>query len=166
MKTCAAVLLCAFVFLACGEGRKPSAKPAEAALAAPAPRGLITNSAGVEPGYVLFSPLLSSTTYLIDNQGRVVHLWHSATSPGGDQILLADGSLLRLGRDRDFLHFRTGGVGGVIERLAWDGEALWLWNFASEQAVLHHDIELLPNGNVLALAWETKTPAEAARAGR
>jgi hypothetical protein len=32
--------------------------------------------------------------------------------------------------------------------------------------VLHHDLEPLPNGNVLALAWEVKTPAEAARAGR
>ena len=166
MKARAAVLVWLCVFLGCGEASKPAAKTAPAAPAAALQRGLITNTSGVESGYVLFSPLLSSTTYLIDNAGRVVHLWQSATSPGGDQILLADGSLLRLGRDRDFLHFRTGGVGGVIERLAWDGEALWSWRFASEQAVLHHDIELLPNGNVLALAWEAKTAAEAAQAGR
>ena len=27
------------------------------------------------PGYVLFSPLLSGTTYLVDTSGRVVHTW-------------------------------------------------------------------------------------------
>jgi hypothetical protein len=134
--------------------------------ASPRPRGLVRTSAAVSPGYVLFSPLLSNVTYLIDNRGRVVHTWHSITSPGGDQVLLDDGSLLRLGRDLDFLHFRTGGVGGWIERIGWDGEELWAWRFASERAVLHHDLEPLPNGNVLALAWEAKTPAEAAHAGR
>ena len=133
---------------------------------APKTRGLVKTSGAVSPGYVLFSPLLSNVTYLIDNAGRVVRTWQSVTSPGGDQVLLADGSLLRLGRDLDFLHFRTGGVGGWLERLAWDGTEEWAWQFASERAVLHHDIEPLPNGNVLALAWEAKTPAEAARAGR
>ena len=133
---------------------------------APAARGLVKKSPAVSPGYVLFSPLLSNVTYLIDNDGRVVHTWKTLTSPGGDQVLLDDGSLLRLGRDLDFLHFRTGGVGGWLERLAWDGSELWAWRFASERAVLHHALEPLPNGNVLALAWEVKTPAEAARAGR
>jgi hypothetical protein len=81
-------------------------------------------------------------------------------------VLLDDGSLLRLGRDLDFEHFRTGGVGGWLERLGWSGEELWAWQFASEAAVTHHDFEPLPNGNVLALAWEKKTPEEARRAGR
>ncbi|MFI5318593.1 MAG: aryl-sulfate sulfotransferase [Myxococcota bacterium] len=156
--------------LACGEARPPEAtQPAQAAAppaAEASARGLVKTSARASPGYVLFSPLLSNVTYLIDNEGRVVHLWKAVTSPGGDQILQADGSLLRLGRDLDFEHFRTGGVGGWIERLAWDGEELWAWNFASERAVLHHDIEPLPKGNVLALAWEAKTPTQAARAGR
>jgi len=133
----------------------------------PAPaRGLTKSATGVAPGYVLFSPLASNKTYLIDNAGRVVHQWQTLTSPGGDQVLLDDGSLLRLGRDVDFEHFRTGGVGGWLERLSWAGEELWAWQFASERAVLHHDFEPLPNGNVLALAWEAKSPAEAERAGR
>ncbi len=161
MKARAASLAIALAALACGG-------PVEAAEGSgvPAQRGLVRQSAAVSPGYVLFSPLLSNVTYLIDNAGRVVHTWTALTSPGGDQILLDDGSLLRLGRDLDFTHFRTGGVGGWIERLGWDGEELWAWNFASARAVLHHDIERLPNGNVLALAWEAKSPAEAARAGR
>jgi len=151
--------------LACGRSKEPEASAAPAPAEA-AQRGLTKSAAGVAPGYVLFSPLASNKTYLVDNAGRVVHQWQTLTSPGGDQVLLEDGSLLRLGRDLDFEHFRTGGVGGWLERLSWDGDELWAWQFASERAVLHHDFEPLPNGNVLALAWEAKTPEEAARAGR
>jgi hypothetical protein len=163
----AALFLCAAWALCSGEAGAADVEPRAAqAGGAPARRGLVAKRSGVSPGYVLFSPLLSNVTYLIDNDGRVVHTWRALTSPGGDQLLLDDGSLLRLGRDLDFLHFRTGGVGGWLERLAWDGEELWAWQYASERAVLHHDIEALPNGNVLALAWEARTPAQAARAGR
>ena len=35
-----------------------------------------------------------------------------------------------------------------------------------EERMLHHDIEPLPNGNILAIAWELKTPEEAQAAGR
>jgi len=162
----AAALFASLLAAACGDSREPAAKN-PAPTPAPAPvRGLVRNSGGVSPGFVLFSPLASNKIYLIDNRGRVVHLWQTLTSPAGDQVLQDDGSLLRVGRDLDFEHFRTGGVGGWLERLAWDGEELWAWQFASERAVLHHDFEPLPNGNVLALAWEVKSPEEAAHAGR
>jgi len=175
MKTGAALAMLVVLGTACGDSGargepepEPGAAPASSREASGPPqrRGLVRTSGAVSPGYVLFSPLLSNVTYLIDNQGLVVHTWKSVTSPGGDQVLLGDGSLLRLGRDLDFQHFRTGGVAGWLERLAFSGEELWAWQLASERAVLHHDLEPLPNGNVLALAWEAKTPAEAARAGR
>jgi hypothetical protein len=173
MKAGAALAVLVLLGFASGCGDSRAAAEPEAAHAhrpepadTPRKRGLVKTSRAVSPGYVLFSPLLSNVTYLIDNEGRVVHTWKSVSSPGGDQVLLGDGSLLRLGRDLDFQHFRTGGVGGWLERLAFSGEELWAWQFASERAVLHHDLEPLPNGNVLALAWEVKTPEQAARAGR
>ena len=169
MKACTVIVglaLCGAAVFGEASLSEPAMPAAKGAAAVPARRGLVKTTRAASPGYVLFSPLLSNVTYLIDNQGRAVHTWKAITSPGGDQILLADGSLLRLGRDLDFMHFRTGGVGGWIERLGWDGEEAWAWNFASERAVLHHDIEPLPNGNVLALAWEAKTPEQARLAGR
>ncbi len=162
MKSRTRPLLLALALVACGEAREPAAPSVEP----PEARGLLANGAGATPGYVLFNPLLSDTTYLIDNAGRVVHTWRSAYSPGGDQNLLDDGSLLRLGRDPELLSFKAGGVGGWIERLAWDGTVAWSWHFASEEAVLHHDVKPLPNGNLLALAWEVKTRQEALAAGR
>ena len=129
------------------------------------PRGLVASQPGVTPGYVLFSPALSPTVYLIDNQARVVHTWENEYT-GGSHYLLPNGNLLRTARDPNILHFRQGGVSGVIQEIAWDGNVVWEWKLGDEKRVLHHDIEPLANGNVLALAWEVKTREEAIAAGR
>ena len=80
--------------------------------------------------------------------------------------LLEDGSLLRTAQILDAPRFVGGGQFGRIERLSWDGEVLWSWELATEQRLLHHDLEMLPNGNVLAIAWDAKTPGQARTAGR
>ena len=59
------------------------------------PRGLVHSGEGVSPGYVLFSPLLSGTTHLVDNDGRVVHSWETPYAGGGGMYLLPNGNLLR-----------------------------------------------------------------------
>jgi hypothetical protein len=79
--------------------------------------------------------------------------------------LLDNGHLLRTGRHPE-IPFRGGGQGGRLQEFTWDGEQVWDWTVASEEALQHHDIEPLPNGNVLLIAWETKTFAEAVQAGR
>jgi hypothetical protein len=180
-------LALAIVSVACGEGGKtePAAeaeRPAPVATpevaerpgsprvpAAPPsrfPRGLVRKEPGVTPGYVLFNPLLSDTAYLVNNDGEVVHTWQTSTSPGAAMELLPNGNLLRAGRDPGQLGFRAGGTGGILQELEWDGNVVWEWRLSEKERVLHHDIEVLPNGNVLAIAWEVKSPAEARRAGR
>ncbi len=130
------------------------------------PRGLISHQPGVTPGYVLFNPLLSDTSYLVNNEGEVVHRWKSAYSPGCGLYLLPSGNLLRAGRDPERLGFRSGGTGGILEEIDWEGNIVWEWRLSDETRVQHHDIEPLPNGNVLVLAWEVKSKEEALRAGR
>jgi hypothetical protein len=129
------------------------------------PRGLITKEARVSPGYVLFGPILSDTVYLVDNDGRVVHTWETGYAGSGD-YLLPNGHLLRGGRDPKALHFRAGGVTGILQELDWDGNVVWEWKLSDEKRILHHDIEPLPNGNILAIAWEGKDRAEVLDAGR
>jgi hypothetical protein len=129
------------------------------------PRGLITREPGVAPGYVLFNPLLSDTTYLVNNDGEVVHTWTSRYSPGGGIYLLPNGNLLRPGRDPERLSFRSGGTGGILQEIDWEGNVRWEWRFSDETRVQHHDIEPLPNGNLLVLAWEGKSREEARSAG-
>ena len=117
-------------------------------------------------GYTLFSPSRSDTTYLVANDGRLVHSWTGATRPALSAYLLDDGSVLRTGRDDSNPTFSGGGSGGLIERIAWDGTVLWSTAFSTPTTLQHHDIEPMPNGNVLVAAWELRTHAEAIQAGR
>ncbi len=130
------------------------------------PRGLRLNSGGAEPGYVIYAPLLSDTTYLIDAQGIVVHTWKSDYSPSGTIYLMDNGNLLRGAREPKIEFFKGGGQGGRIQEFSWDGKLLWDWKYATTNHLLHHDIEPLPNGNILAIAWESRSAKEANRAGR
>jgi hypothetical protein len=129
------------------------------------PRGLLTNTNAATPGYVLFSPTESATIYLIANDGNVVHTWENEL--GGLSLYPeADGTMLRGIRDPTILHFRQGGVGGGVQELAWDGSIVWEWRLGDQKRVSHHDIERLPNGNILVLGWEIKTPEQALEVGR
>ncbi|MFM7725487.1 MAG: aryl-sulfate sulfotransferase, partial [Flavobacteriales bacterium] len=131
----------------------------------PATIGLIDRQSGSEDGYVLFTPNSSDTTYLIDKCGRRVHHWVSSYAPGLSVYLLPDGSLLRTGRLNNPA-FASGGTGGIIERFSWGGQLLWSYSVSSATECQHHDIYPMPNGNVLVLAWDLKTPAEATAKGR
>ena len=77
-----------------------------------------------------------------------------------------DGSLLRAAKLPDSPKFRGGGQGGRIERIAWDGTVTWSYTLCDESALHHHDFEVLPNGNLLLIAWEGRSAAEAIAVGR
>ncbi len=142
-----------------------AAEVTEAASVPELPRGLVTHEEGVSNGYLMFTPLLSDTTYLMDNQGQIVHLWRSEFAPSGGVYLRANGNIIRGARVPDVEVFRGGGQGGRIQEITWDGEVVWEFDFASDQHLLHHDIEILPNGNILAIAWEAKTADQVGAAG-
>ena len=131
----------------------------------PTPRGLITSTEATAPGYVLYSPLSSGNTYLLDTEARAVHRWESDYAPHS-LYLLEDGSLLRPGRDPEAKEFMVGGAMGLLQKFSWEGDLLWDWKLSDETTVLHHDVEPLPNGNLLAIGWEVKTPEEGRAAGR
>ena len=55
----------------------------------------VYDQSATSPGYTLFAPAQSTTTYLIDMYGRYVHSWHSGYTPGMSVYLLENGNLLR-----------------------------------------------------------------------
>ncbi|NUO80908.1 aryl-sulfate sulfotransferase [candidate division KSB1 bacterium] len=127
--------------------------------------GLFLNDAKSFRGYTLFAPLRSNTTYLIDNDGKLVRSWQSDYQPGNSVYLLENGHLLRTGNVNNPT-FTSGGQGGRVQEYDWSGALLWDFEYSSNQYLQHHDIERLPNGNVLLIAWEAKTFSEAIAAGR
>jgi hypothetical protein len=132
----------------------------------PRKTGLLRSEPGACEGYTLFAPMLSTTTYLIDMKGNVVHSWESDTPPGQAVYLLDNGNLLRCDQVRGSHTFAGGGLGGKIEEMDWDGNVVWEYVYADDKHMQHHDIEPLPNGNVLLIAWERKSKEETIAAGR
>ncbi|MCP3915293.1 MAG: arylsulfotransferase (ASST) [bacterium] len=113
-------------------------------------------------GVTLFQPNNSTSARLIDNDGSVVHTWPGTARPGLSVYLLEDGNLLRTRR----LVNGTGGSGGGVEEVEWDGTVVWSFDYANADHLQHHDIEMLPNGNILMIAWEYLTRQDAIAAGR
>jgi hypothetical protein len=129
------------------------------------PRGLLRKSDGASAGYTLLAPLRSTSTYLVDADGKVAHEWKSDAPPGQAAYLLANGHLLRCERVPSEV-FEGGGQGGRVREYDWDGKVVWEYVCADDTRLQHHDIEPLPNGNVLLIAWERKSEAEALKMGR
>ena len=127
--------------------------------------GLVTNTAKAAPGYTLFAPKHRTMTYLINNDGQVVHQWTKCQyEPGQTVYLLENGHLLRC----CFTHaqgFTRGGEGGRLEEYDWDDNLVWEFDYASDQHMLHHDIAVMPNGHILALAVERRTLDQCINAG-
>jgi hypothetical protein len=128
--------------------------------------GLIQHNAGsLDNGYVLFAPISSNNTYLVDKCGKQMKTWASTYKPGQSCYILPDGTLLRPGNTNNTT-FNAGGKGGVIEKINWNGTVTWSYTLSSTTECQHHDIKALPNGNVLAIVWESKTNTQAIAQGR
>jgi hypothetical protein len=126
------------------------------------------NEPEAAPGFVLFAPLSATTIFLLDREGRAVHTWRNPDALYSTKAvyLLDDGTLLRGARLPENTTFDRGGRTGAIQRLAKDGRIVWEYVLCDERRSLHHDFEPLPNGNILAIAWERLTVAEAVALGR
>lgn len=131
--------------------------------------GLLTNDAdSSQDGYTLFYPADQHTVFLVDNCGRLVHSWTDTLhTPSNAVYLLENGDLLRCGKRAGVVNtvMQRGGAGEMVDRRSWSGELLWRYTYNSQTVRMHHDVEPMPNGNVLIIAWEYKTLAEAAAVG-
>ena len=86
-------------------------------------------------------------TYLIDEDGQVVHLWRSRR-PVFSSYLRPSGHLLRDGGVGSESPFAEGGASGIIEEVTWDNERVWAYDcYPYQQTLCHHDMEPLENGS-------------------
>jgi len=109
-------------------------------------------------GFTLVSPQDINQSFLIDEGGKVVHRWYCKDPAQGPSYMLGDGTILRCmsGSGPRSLGFQL---------LDWNGSVLWTYRPPRPYA-RHHDIEPLPNGNVLVIVREVYTLQQAVAIGR
>jgi hypothetical protein len=128
--------------------------------------GLFLNTPPTYVGYTLLAPKQYTSTYLINNQGQVVHSWTASKYPPGQSAyLLANGDLIRACSVKNPDLTTGGGEGGRIEEYNWDDNLVWSLDYSTSQYMQHHDFVVLPNGDILMLVVEKKTYDEAVAAG-
>lgn len=133
--------------------------------------GLLSyNPASAFDGYNLMFPHNQPNIYLLDNCGEIVHVWEDEANfrPGNIAYLRADGSIVLGKRDAAVGAdpIWAGGGGEILEIRDWDNNVMWSYELNTENDRFHHDFAPMENGNILAIAWELKTEAEALQAGR
>jgi hypothetical protein len=117
-------------------------------------------------GYTLYFPQGGTKAYLTDMTGTTYHTWtfSSNATTTYATYLLSGGVLLRtVNHQGNF--FSGGPISGEVQKVDWSGNILWDYVYSTSNYCSHHDIHAMPNGNVLLIAYERKTPAEVIQAG-
>ncbi len=128
--------------------------------------GLIDCSKSAYEGYTLLTPDRSNDAFLLDVHGREVHSWNNGPYPSRRGAYLGpDGSLYSSGGVNNPAQ-AGGGVTGALYIQDWDGNLTWQFEYATIDYTLHHDLEVMPNGNILAFAWVANSAADMVAVGR
>jgi hypothetical protein len=117
-------------------------------------------------GYTLYFPQGGTKAYLVDMSGANYHTWtfSSSATTTYASYLLSGGILLRT-VNHSGNYFTGGPISGEVQKVDWNGTVLWDFVYSTTNYCSHHDIHPMPNGNVLLIAYERKTAAEATQAG-
>ena len=115
--------------------------------------------------YTLIAVQSQNKATLIDNNKQTYHTWNNLTGKTGYSSYLLEGCVLLRTVEVTNNTFNGGSSTGRVQKVAKDGTILWDYTHSSTSYCLHHDICPMPNGNVLMIAYESKTAAEATQAG-
>lgn len=93
------------------------------------------------------------TAYLINKEGKKLFTWVFEDLLGNDFELLSNWNALGIFKINNPA-FNIGGYVGIVKIIEPNGTIVWEFEYASDTYLSHHDVEMLPNGNVLILVWE------------
>jgi len=126
---------------------------------------LVYEQQRVQEGLVLVNDASSNRVYIIEKEkGNLVFEWNLPSGIGNDAELLPNGNLLVALTDDDPA-YTFGGFGGRIAIISPQGDILWDYKYSDEVNLAHHDVEMLPNGNILFIAWEKKSGVDLSDVG-
>lgn len=124
----------------------------------------IFNAEKVDDNLILVNDASANRVYLMTKKAELLHEWTLTNNIGNDVFLLPNGNLLA-SLESDNPQMPWGGKGGRMQLIQPDNSLEWDYILSNEEREIHHDIELLPNGNVIALVWERISSAEAVSEG-
>jgi hypothetical protein len=103
-----------------------------------------------------------NNAFLVDKTGEKLHEFNFPSNLGNDLEILPNGKLLGIFKaENPSIIF--GGSAGIVRIMDIEGNIEWEYSLNTADFILHHDVEMLPNGNILVLVWERidETIAEA-----
>ncbi len=113
----------------------------------------VINEDLMQPGFVLAVESSNDSSFLIDKNGNKVKEWSFDSDLGNDLELLENGNLLGIFKVPN-PSFTFGGYGGEIKIIDNNSQTIYNYIYANDDVLAHHDVEQLPNGNLLFVAWE------------
>ncbi len=133
------------------------------------PVGVTVMTDEVQDGYILLSLIQSKDVMLLSNDGRIVNRWEGDEYLGQSNYLLENGDMIRTVSVPDIAYGQGGQwgfTGGRVEQYSWDGDLIWSTEYYDDTLVPHHDIALMPNGNILLIVFVLIDAEDALAAGR
>ena len=106
-------------------------------------------------------------TALITNDYDIHNIWYHPSPVHSIAYIQKDSTLIApLIIDNAIMPLSVMASGGRFQKLNWEGDVIWDFFYFDTLYNPHHDIEPLPNGNILVICWEVKTQEEAESMGR
>jgi hypothetical protein len=124
---------------------------------------LITNAQQWD-GLTYYSNMGAAQGFLIDTNSLVTKTWNFTGGTGYSTHMMPGGDLYRTVTNAGNI-LVGGGMTGRIQKVNYTGTILWDYTYSSATYCLHHDHCPLPNGNVLVISYDVRTPTDATNAG-
>jgi hypothetical protein len=115
-------------------------------------------------GYALYAKQNQNNAYLIDYQGDIAQTWNLPSSANYACALDDNGNFV-YGAVNPGNSLSGAAVGGKVVSVDSNNDIVWEFNYSNSDHVSHHDMCLMPSGNVLLIAWEVKTSSELTQHG-
>ncbi|HRZ42082.1 MAG TPA: aryl-sulfate sulfotransferase [Bacteroidales bacterium] len=117
--------------------------------------------------YTLYSPQNSNKAYLLDLSGNIFKTWTFTSSQKTAYGIYMEpgGTIVRSLTGNNSSFNGAAAMSVSVQKVDYNGNVTWTYTHSSTTYVLHHDICPMPNGNVLMIAYESKTGTQAQQAG-
>lgn len=119
----------------------------------------------VADGYILVNNANGDKAFLMDKNAELIYDFPLNDKKIGNDVFLMDNGQILANLESDDQKIGLGGQGGILQILDADGTVHWNYEYSSDNYILHHDAEMLPNGNIIVQVWERKTAEKAQNAG-